>query len=85
VTTPLNFARGTMTSATNFSVLFPMFDDTTLVGRFLGMLDLFWIWSTIVLAIGLGVLYRRSGRAIAITLLVLYAAAALGLAYLRSR
>jgi hypothetical protein len=85
VATPLNLARGTMTSATNFSVLLPMFDETSLVGRFLGMMDLFAIWSTIVLAIGLGVLYRRSGRNIAMTFLILYGVVALGLALLRGR
>lgn len=72
-TAPVNFARGTMGSATSLGVLLPMVDETSFFGRLLGMLDLFMIWYFIVLAIGLAVLYRRRTRPIAITLFGIYA------------
>ena len=58
-TGPLNYFRGAMGSATNLGVLLPMIDEKSFVGRLLGMTDLFIIWWLVVLAIGLGVLYRR--------------------------
>ena len=42
-------------------------------GRLLGMIDLFIIWWFVLLAIGLGVLYRRRTQPIAIGLFGLYA------------
>jgi hypothetical protein len=71
-TGPLNFFRGSMQSATNLAVLLPMVDETSFAGRFLAMVDFFLIWWLIVLAIGLGVLYRRRTQPIAIGLLVVY-------------
>src|SRR5262249_19841720 len=85
VTIPLNYLRCPITRATTLSVLRPMFDDSSVVGRLLGMIDLFWIWSIVVHSIGLGVLYRRSSRAIATTLLILYVAIALCIALFRGR
>jgi hypothetical protein len=71
-TGPLNYFRGAMGSATNLGVLLPMIDDKSLVGRLLGMTDLFIIWWLVVLAIGLGVLYRRRTQPVAIALLSVY-------------
>ncbi len=85
VTTPLNFARGTMVSATNFSVLLPMVDPSTLLGHFLVFMDLFAFWGLAVLAIGLSVLYRRKTGGIATALFVIYGLIALGFALLSSR
>ena len=56
---PLNYARESMSSATNLGLLVPFLDEGNLVARFLGTIDLFIIWWLLVLAIGLGVLYRR--------------------------
>jgi hypothetical protein len=72
-TGPLNYFRGSMSSATNLSVLLPMIDEHSFVGRLLGMIDLFLIWWLVLLAIGLGVLYRRRTQPIAIGLFGLYA------------
>jgi len=72
-TGPLNYFRGSMSSATNLAVLLPMIDDQSFVGRLLGMIDLFIIWWLVLLAIGLGVLYRRRTQPIAIGLFGLYA------------
>lgn len=84
-TMPMNYASGTLSSATNLGVLLPMVDETSFVGRLAGMIDLFIIWWILVLAIGLGVLYRRRTQPIAVSLLVVYAVIALVVALVRSR
>jgi membrane protein, antimicrobial resistance system len=84
-TVPLNYARGTMSSATNLAVLLPMVDDRSFFGRLLGTIDLFIIWYVVVLAIGLAVLYRRRTQSIAITLFGIYAVIALAIAAIMSR
>lgn len=84
VTMPLNYARGTLSSATNLGVLLPMIDETSFLGRFIGMIDLFIIWQLLVLAIGLAVLYKRRTQPIATTLFVIYGVIAVGWAALRS-
>jgi Yip1 domain len=83
-TVPLNYARGALTSATNLSVLLPMVDETSFLGRLFGMVDLFIIWWLIVLAIGLGVLYRRRTQPIAWSLFGVYAVIAVIVAIVRS-
>ena len=84
-TAPLNYARGTLGSATNFGVLLPMLDEKSFIGRLMGMIDLFMIWYCIVLAMGLAVLYRRRTQPIAIALFVVYAVIATGIAAIMSR
>jgi hypothetical protein len=69
---PLNYFRGSTSSATNLAVMLPMIDENSFVGRLLGMVDLFVIWWLVALAIGLAVLYRRRTQPIAITLLGVY-------------
>lgn len=81
----LNYFRGSMSSATNLSALLPMFEEGSFVGRLAGMIDLFAIWWLIVLAIGLGVLYRRRTQPVAITLFSIYAVVALAIAGIMSR
>jgi hypothetical protein len=56
---PLNYARESMSSATNLGLFVPFLDEGNFVARFLGTIDLFLIWWLLVVAIGLGVLYRR--------------------------
>ena len=84
-TVPLNYARGAMSSATNLAVFFPMVDDKSFAGRLLAMTDLFIVWYLLVLAIGLGVLYRRRTRPIAFTLYGIYAVVVLVAAAVMSR
>lgn len=84
-TMPLNYARGTLTSATNLGVLLPMLDENSFAGRLLGMIDLFLIWQLVVLAIGLAVLYKRRTQPIAIGLLVLYGVIAVIIAGVMAR
>jgi hypothetical protein len=83
-TVPLNYFRGTMTSATTLAVLLPMLPEKSFVARLLGMIDLFLIWQLVVLSIGLGVLYRRRTQPIATALLVVYAIIAVIVAFVRS-
>ena len=61
-----------------------MLEEKSVVTLFLGSIDLFYVWATISLAIGLGVLYKRSTGAIATTLLGIYVAIALVIAFVRS-
>ena len=81
---PLNYFRGAVTSPTSLGALLPMLDDTSFAGKLAGMIDIFMIWGTIVLAIGLAVLYRRKTQPIAITLLSIYAIVAVIFAYFTS-
>ena len=82
IAAPIMYARGVMsaTGVANLGALIPM-DETTLVARFFGMIDLFLIWWIAVLAIGLAVLYKRSAGGVATGLYIFYALLALGLAY----
>lgn len=82
-TVPLNYFRGTMTSATTLAVLLPMLPDKSFLALLLGMIDLFLIWQVVVLSIGLAVLYRRRTQPIATALLVVYAIIAVIVAFVR--
>jgi Yip1-like protein len=79
----LSFASG-KTAGANLGIFVPMLDEKNVATLFLGSIDLFYVWATISLAIGLGVLYKRSASAIATTLLGIYAAVALVIAFVRS-
>ena len=82
---PLNYVRGTMTSAANLGSLLPMLPEKSFAAHFLGAIDVFLIWQLIVLAIGLGVLYRRRTQPIGFSLLGVYAVIAVVIAAVRSR
>jgi len=72
-TLPLNYARESMSGATNLGVFVPFLEEGSLPARFLGMIDLLLVWSVIVLAIGLAVLYKRRTGPVALSLLGAYA------------
>jgi hypothetical protein len=76
--------RESVTSATNLSVFLPMLDESSFVAKFLGTIDLFLIWWVVVLAIGLGVLYRRKTGPIATGLFVVYGIVAIIIAAVTS-
>ncbi len=83
---PMNYFRETMASPTNLSVLFPMLDEGTFLNRLLGSVDVFMLWWVFVLAIGVGVLYRRRTQPILLSFLSIYAVIAIAVAaYLSSR
>ena len=57
----------------NLGALVPFMAEDSFVRRFLGGVNVFTLWQIGVIAIGLGVLYRRKSTPIMITLFVLYA------------
>ena len=82
----VNYLRGTaMTSVANLGALLPMLPEKSFAANLLGAVDIFLIWYIVVLAIGLGVLYRRRTQPIAISLLSVYAVIALCIALFKSR
>jgi hypothetical protein len=83
-TTPLAYARESMASTTNLAIFLPFLDESSFVARFLGSIDLIFIWWMVGLAIGLGVLYRKRTGPIAITMLAVYAAIGLIIAAVKS-
>ena len=80
---PLSYATGRLASAT-LSVFVPMVEETSFIARFLGAIDLFWIWWCVSVAIGVGVLFKRKTSGVALTFLGIYVLIALVLAIVRS-
>ena len=74
------YASESTANAMSIGTWFSALDEASPVARFVGALDLFVIWWIVVLAIGVGVLYRRSARPLALTFLGAYAGLALLLA-----
>jgi hypothetical protein len=83
-TTPLAYARQTLSSATNLAVFFPFLDDASFAARLLGAIDLVYIWWMVSLSIGLGVLYRRRTGPIATTMLAVYVVIGLAVAAIKT-
>lgn len=81
----VNFFSGRVGSVTNLGALLPMLPEKSFGAHLLGAIDIFLVWSIVVLAIGLGVLYKRRTQPIAITFLSIYAAIALVIALFMSR
>jgi hypothetical protein len=73
-TTPLAYARESLSSATNLAVFLPFLDESSFLARLLGSIDLIFIWWMLSLAIGMGVLYRKRTAPIAGTLFAVYVA-----------
>jgi hypothetical protein len=71
---PIFYMRGEMTYAGpfTFGALLPMLPEGSVAAAVLGTTNVFTLWGLIVTAIGLGVLYRRKSRNIAIGLIVAY-------------
>jgi hypothetical protein len=61
---PLSYATHRMAGA-NLGVFVPMLEETTFLARFLGAIDLFVVWWSINVAIGVGVLFKRKTAGIA--------------------
>jgi hypothetical protein len=80
---PLSYARGEFAGA-NLGIFVPMLEETNVVARFLGSIDLFFVWWIVSVAIGLGVLYKRRTGGIATSLLAIYTVIALVVAIWRS-
>ena len=82
-TTIVTLAAGRAAGA-NLSVFTPTLEDTTFVYKFLSYIDVFYVWSTLVTAIGLGVLYKRRTGPIAMVLFGIYFVIAALIAYVAS-
>lgn len=82
---PLNVARESLSSPTNLAVFLPMLPEGGFAARLLGTIDVFIVWWTVVLAIGLATLYRRRTPPILWSFLAIYGAIALTLAAILSR
>lgn len=81
----VNYFRGGIGSAANVGTLLPMLPEHSFVANLLGTVDVFIIWWVIVLAMGLGVLYRRRTQPIAFSLFGVYALIAIVIAVVKSR
>lgn len=80
IATPLNYARESLGGAMSLGILLPGFGESTFAARLLGALDLFAIWWVVLVAIGLGMLYRTRALPVARWLFGAYAASAAVLA-----
>lgn len=76
-TTPMMYFRGTMTGVTNLGVFLPMLDESSFLAKLFGSIDLIRVWWVFMLAVGMGVLYKRKTGPIATTLFVIYGLIAL--------
>lgn len=81
----VNYFRGQVGSVANLGALLPMLPERSFVASFLGAIDVFYVWYVVVLAMGLGVLYKRRTQPIAISLFVFYAVVAVVIAVFKSR
>jgi len=81
----INYLRGGVGSVASLGALLPMLPEDSFLGHLLGAIDVFLVWWLVVLAIGLGVLYRRRTQPIAIALLGVYAVIAVVIALFKSR
>ena len=77
VAAPVAYAREATGGATSLSVLFPALDVSSFAGRFVGTLDMFVMWWVVLLALGVGILYGRRARSVAVAFLGVYAGLAL--------
>ena len=83
VSMPLSYATGRLAGFT-LDALVPTLEETSFLTRFLGGLDLFWMWWCLSIAIGVGVLFKRRTGGIATTFLATYVVVVLVYALLRS-
>jgi hypothetical protein len=82
-TTIVTMAAGRAAGA-NLAVFTPTLEDTTFIYKFLSYIDLFYVWSTFITAVGLGVLYKRRTSPIAMVLFGIYFVIAAIIAYVAS-
>src|SRR5262245_46837344 len=82
-TTIMSLAAGRAAGA-NLAVFAPMLEDTTFAYKFLSYIDLFYVWSTFITAVGLGVLYKRRTGPLAMVLFGIYFVGAALIAWVMS-
>jgi hypothetical protein len=81
---PIMYLQGQMSSPTRLAVFFPMLDDMGFAYYLLAAIDLFYIWATINVAIGIAVVYKRHTGPVAALLLGIYAVIAVIIATVRT-
>ncbi len=81
---PLNYFREAVDSPTTLAAFAPMLETGTFLLNLLSAIDLVHVWWLMVLAIGLGVLWKRGTAGIAATLYALQAALAVAFATVRT-
>jgi hypothetical protein len=79
VAAPLAYLRETTASAVTLGRLVTIVDQASPMARFLSLVDLFVVWWLVVLAVGVGVLYRIRTRDVALSLAGVYVASAAAL------
>jgi len=77
---PLNYARESLTSATNLAVLLPFLPDGSFLARLLGMMDVFRLWGLFVLSMGLAVAFKKKTSTVATVVFGIFAVIAIGFA-----
>jgi hypothetical protein len=77
VAAPINYVRETVGSPTTLALIFRVMDPSAPAARFLSLIDVFVVWWIVVLAIGIGVLYRQRTRNLLLPFLAVYAVIAL--------
>lgn len=82
-TTVVTLAAGRAAGA-NLAVFTPTLEDTTFTYRLLSTIDVFYVWSTFVTAVGVAVLYKKRTSTVAMVLFGIYLAIALIIAFARS-
>ncbi len=82
-TTVVTLAAGRAAGA-NLAVFTPTLEDTTFTYRLLSTIDVFYVWSTFVTAVGVAVLYKKRTGTVAMVLFGIYLAIALIIAFARS-
>ena len=82
-TTVVTLAAGRAAGA-NLAVFAPTLDDTTFAYRLLSTIDVFYVWSTFVTAVGVAVLYKKRTGTVVMVLFGIYLAIALIIAFARS-
>lgn len=71
-------------SGANLAVFTPMLEDTSFAYKFLSYIDLFYVWSIFITAVGLSVLYKRRTAPMAMVLFGIYFTIAALIAYVVS-
>jgi len=81
---PIDYLKESLASPTTLLAVMPFIDEGTFIGRLFSTIDLFQLWATFSLAIGLGVLYKRRTTPIAISLYVVMFLILIAIAGLRT-
>ena len=84
IAAPVNYVRESLGGATSLCAIMPAFGESTFPARLLGAVDLFAVWWVVLVAMGLGMLYRTRATPIARWLLGAYGAGAVVVALMQA-